>query len=131
MIASDLRNGGQVLQGEGPAGRVFQLAQLGTWKCGDDLLSLCVDYHPVEGFAAFRDRITQAMQDARADRVPSELLVLDMLRQAGADRHPLGLWCCMCAAWGPCPQAWPACFSRGPLHKAKARRWPRSPWMAR
>lgn len=57
---------------------------------GEDILPLCVDYDPAMGFATFRRQVAQAMAEARADRLPSELLVQDMLRQAGADRHPLG-----------------------------------------
>ncbi|MDZ4394770.1 amino acid adenylation domain-containing protein, partial [Cypionkella sp.] len=68
----------------------FGQLSLDPARRGDDLLPLCVDYHPAEGFSAFQRRIAQAMRDARADRLPSELLVQDLLRQAGADRHPLG-----------------------------------------
>ncbi|RJL13071.1 amino acid adenylation domain-containing protein [Paracoccus siganidrum] len=57
---------------------------------GEDILPLCADYDPAEGFAAMRLRIAAAISDIRADRLPSEALVQDMLRQAGADRHPLG-----------------------------------------
>lgn len=57
---------------------------------GEDILPLCIDLNPAEGFAAFRSRIATAMAEARADRLPSELLVQDQLRQPGADRHPLG-----------------------------------------
>lgn len=57
---------------------------------GEDLLPLLVSYDPGEGFAAFSDRIAAAIDEARADALPSELLVQDMLRHAGADRHPLG-----------------------------------------
>lgn len=68
----------------------FGQPSLDPARRGDDLLPLCVDYHPAEGFTAFQGRIAEAMRDARADRLPSELLVQDMLRQAQADRHPLG-----------------------------------------
>lgn len=57
---------------------------------GEDLLPLCVDYDPAEGFGALSARITAAMAVLGAERLPSELLVQDMLRQAQADRHPLG-----------------------------------------
>ena len=56
----------------------------------EDILPFCFDYDPQESLSALQSRLAGQLADLHEHRLPSELLVQDMLRKTGADRHPLG-----------------------------------------
>lgn len=56
----------------------------------EDLLPLCLAPDPAQGFGRLIQDTAAALAGMQSDLLPSERLVQDMLRSAGADRHPLG-----------------------------------------
>ncbi|MEY8799243.1 amino acid adenylation domain-containing protein [Leisingera sp. XS_AS12] len=56
----------------------------------EDLLPLCLNMQPERPFSAAVAEAAQALAQARANALPSGVIVQDMLRRDGADRHVMG-----------------------------------------
>ncbi|MGR3759142.1 amino acid adenylation domain-containing protein [Roseobacteraceae bacterium NS-SX3] len=56
----------------------------------EDILPLCLNLQPGQPFTAALTETAKMLAEARANALPSETLVQDMLRRDGADRHPIG-----------------------------------------
>ncbi|WP_264211406.1 amino acid adenylation domain-containing protein [Leisingera thetidis] len=64
-------------------------ASAGTRR-SEDILPLCLALEPGQPFTAAVAETARALAAMQAHALPSEMLVQDMLRRDGADRHPLG-----------------------------------------
>ncbi|TNJ42747.1 non-ribosomal peptide synthetase [Phaeobacter sp. B1627] len=63
---------------------------IGSPRRSEDILPLCLTLQLGDPFGAALAETGRALAEARAQALPSEVLVQDMLRRDGADRHVLG-----------------------------------------